>query len=58
MFKPAYCATPADLRVYSDNSAAILIVDQGCCQIVSLDFFRSKEIATIRFKIGCHQSVC
>lgn len=46
MFKPAYFATPADLRVYSDNSAAILIVDQGCCQIVSLDFFRSKELTT------------
>lgn len=45
MFKPAYFATPADLWVYSDNSAAILIVDQGCCQIVSLDFL-SKEITT------------
>lgn len=40
MFKNTY------FLQYSDNSAAVVIVGQGCCQIVSLDFFRSKEITS------------
>lgn len=40
MFKPAYFVTPAVF------CAAILIVGQACCQIVSLDFFGSIEITT------------